>query len=414
MSKTAICPLPWISASFNTDASFRVCCNTSHGGLIKKNDKKVYMNQVENYSDIHTTDTIQTLKKDMLSGVRSKFCSACYDAEDASGISIRQYYIKKYSTIVDRIIASSDVNHAEKVKFLDFSLTNNCNLKCRMCTPGASYLLSQDFDKLAMPYDKEYANNAHALWSYEGVIENLIANEGDALSDILFTGGEPLTNQIHLKILTGLVEKNRSQEISLTYHTNLMVLPDPVLDLWKNFKKVYVHLSLEGQGKHNDYIRHNSNWDKILQNLQKLLSKKNQIDLWIEIHTVFQAYNFLIIPSYLEFLKTYASEFPSFPHFIWIDNPSFLSVDSLPAQVKKEGLAAIQTYIDSNKEFYESADFHEFNLEKIQILQGCLNRVNLEQSDSSQKEFVDYTVKFDKLRNQNVLDYIPQLEKVFN
>lgn len=350
----------------------------------------------------------------MLSGERPQFCKSCYDVEDASGISIRQYYLKKYSEVAKRVIKSDNVDHTEKIKFMDFSLSNNCNLKCRMCTPGASYLLTEDFDKLGMSYDKEYSTNAHKLWRYEGVIEHLISNEGEALTDILFTGGEPLTNQIHLKILLDLIESNRAPEINLTYHTNLMVLPDQIIENWGKFKSVSVHLSLEGHEKFNDYIRYKSNWNKIIKNLEKLLSVKDEIRLWLEIHTVFQAYNVVIIPEYLKYLQRYNSLFPCFPHFIWIDNPSFLSANSLTIDIKRNAILAIRDYLKEYSEFYKNSKFEEFNQEKIQILQSCLNRIDMADNEIEKNEFKDFTLKFDTLRMQNVLDVIPQLKGVFS
>lgn len=412
--KDVLCPLPWVSNSFNTDSSLRVCCNTDHGGVIKKSGSKVYLNQLTKPSEIEESDTIINIKKKMLAGVRPEFCRSCYKTEDASGISIRQYYLKKYSELVNRIAEKKDLAHKEKLRFLDFSLTNNCNLKCRMCTPGASYLLSSDFEKLGFGFDKEYSKNAHSLWRYQGLLENLInSEEANELSDILFTGGEPLTNQIHLQVLQDLVKNKFSSKIRLTYHTNLMVLPQQILDLWKNFKAVDVHLSLEGHDRHNDYIRHNSQWSKILQNLETLLAHKKEISLWLEIHTVFQAYNVLILPDFLEFLKSFDSKIPSFPHFIWIDNPSFLSVNSLPTNIKLQALEKIRTYLKNNESFYKKSKFHEFNLEKFQILQSCLARVNMNTNPEDTSLFVDYTKKLDQLRQQDFLSLQPEMREVF-
>lgn len=402
-----------MSASFNTDSSLRVCCNTNHGGHIFRDGKKIFLKDVISGAEVQQTETVKQLKEKMLGGQRPRFCSSCFDVEAANGISIRQYYVKKYEEVVERIIDSNDINHFEKTKFLDFSLSNNCNLKCRMCTPGSSYLLKDDFDSLNLSYDAEYSNNAHKLWTYEGVIENLISTESEEISDILFTGGEPLTNQVHLKILQGLVAKGRAPEVSLTYHSNLMVLPDAVVECWKKFKKVDLHLSLEGHEKYNDYIRHHSKWPKIIQNLEKLLAVKDEIKLWLEIHTVFQAYNILIIPEYLSYLKKYDALIPCFPHFIWLDNPSFLSANSLPQDLKLAAVRAIETYLADHLQFYLSSTFSSFNMEKYQILQGCLKRMDMGINDSAKNEFVNYTLKLDKLRNQNVLEVIPQLKDVF-
>lgn len=408
----AICPLPWISVSFNTDSSFRVCCNTSHGGQIMEKDKKIYLKDVTGYSQVQQAETVRGLKEKMLAGERSRFCSSCYEVEDAGGFSIRQSNVLKYDEVVKKVIANKTPEQLEKIRFLDFSLSNNCNLKCRMCTPGASYLLQADFDKAGLPYDKDYSDLAHKSWKYEDAIENLILNESEALTDILFTGGEPLTNQIHLKVLLALIENDRAKDITLSYHSNLMVLPDQILQAWTNFKEVQVHLSLEGYEKYNDYIRYNSKFEKIVENLETLISLKHKINLWIEIHTVFQAYNLQIIPQYLTYLKRFAADIPPFPHFIWIDNPSFLSANSLPESLKRDAVNAINRYLEENSDYFKDTKFQNFLSEKILTLKSCLNRIEYSNNDEKRNEFVNYTRKLDKLRNQNVEEIFPRWHEV--
>ena len=410
----AICPLPWMSLSFNTDSSVRVCCNTDHGGFVKNGSEKVFLDDISSLQDIADSDTMKSLKANMLGGVRSDFCKSCYAVEDAGGMSVRQYYVKKYHDEIERILTDKFSGRASSMKFIDFSLSNNCNLKCRMCSPGASYGLSADFKAIGMDYSSESAERAHSGWKYDGLIRNIVEDKASDLSDILFTGGEPLTNPIHLKILEALTENGRSKHVALSYHSNLMILPDHVLDLWKLFKKVDVHLSLEGNANYNDYIRHKSDFQKIIANLEKLFSYRKKSKLWIEIHTVFQAYNFLILPEYLEYLKQFEKDIPCFPHFIWIDNPDFLSVNSLPPDVKLSGAQALNAYLDENEKFYKKCSHPEFVSEKIGILRACLARMNYSEDKNSLEKFKVYTEKLDRLRGQNVAEVFPALKGVFS
>ena len=192
-----------------------------------------------------------------------------------------------------------------------------------------------------------------------------------------------------------------------------MVLPQQVISLWKNFKSVAVHLSLEGHEQYNDYIRYNSRWNKILQNLDTLLEHKEAITLWFEIHTVFQAYNVLIIPKFLNYLQKFNPKIPIIPHFIWIDNPSFLSVNSLSLDLKKQAVLDIEHFIEDNMAFYKNTKYCEFNLEKIEILKSCLKRIVFEDFKQERLQFVNYTRKLDSIRGQNVLDVLPELKEVF-
>ncbi len=410
----AICPLPWLSMSFNTDSSVRVCCNTDHGGFVKNANQKIYLGDVSSPSDISNSETMKDLKSQMLSGVRSDFCKSCYSVEDAGGMSTRQYYLRKYQKETDKIISNQILSRDYPIQFIDFSLSNNCNLKCRMCTPGASFALGADFDAIGMSYNSEYSARAHTGWKFEGLIQNVIEDRNVNLSDILFTGGEPLTNSVHLKILTSLFDSGRSKDMTLTYHSNLMILPDAIVEMWTHFKKVDLHLSLEGNGAYNDYIRYKSDFQKIIGNLDKLFSYKRKLNLWVEIHTVFQAYNFLVLPEFLEYLKKFDQKFPCFPHFIWIDNPDFLSVNALPRDEKTKGLRNLTNFLNENLNFYKKCHFPEFVGEKMSILNACLARVHFEEDKDALVKFKDYTLKLDRLRGQSVATEIPALKGVFS
>jgi pyruvate-formate lyase-activating enzyme len=409
-----ICPLPWVSLSMNTDSSLRVCCNTNHGGFVRHQNKKTFLSSVNKIPEIYSMDTYTELKASMISGKKSDFCNSCYKSEEAGGISIRQYYLSKYSKQIEQILSSKNPESESQIKFIDLSLSNNCNLKCRMCNPGSSYNLKDDFKKINQRFEPDYAERAHKDWSYTGAIQDLIETQSEHLTDMLFTGGEPLINTIHLNILETLVRLGTSKNITITYHSNLMVLSDRILDLWKNFKDIHIHLSLEAHEKFNDYIRFGSRWEKILENLNKLFIYKRKFPMWIEIHSVFQAYNFTIIPEFLEKLKDFSSEMAIFPHFIWIDQPHFLSVNVLPKSIKLAGIEKLEKYLKKNEAFYASSKWNEFNLDKMQILFSYLNRIEEAHNEQHLREFVEYTKKFDDLRNQNLIHFLPEFKNIFN
>ena len=185
-------------------------------------------------------------------------------------------------------------------------------------------------------------------------------------------------------------------------------------EMWTHFKKVDLHLSLEGNGAYNDYIRYKSDFQKIIGNLDKLFGYKRKLNLWVEIHTVFQAYNFLVLPEFLEYLKKFDQKLPCFPHFIWIDNPDFLSVNALPRDEKTKGLRNLTNFLNENLNFYKKCHFPEFVGEKMSILNACLARVHFEEDKDALVKFKDYTLKLDRLRGQSVATEIPALKGVFS
>ena len=352
----------------------------------------------------------------MLKGERPEFCRSCYQVEDAGGTSVRQDYYRLFLNNVGEMVRTTSADGASTypLQDLDFSLSNNCNLKCRMCNPSASYGLHTDFRKLEIPFNAESAEKAYTLWQYEGLIQQLIEDSDSKLKQILFTGGEPLINPVHAKVLKALVERGLSQKIVIRYHSNLMIVPEEIQELWAEFAGVQLHVSLEGFGELNDYIRHKSEWARIVKNLNHVLQLKKKTRLWIEIHTVFQAYNLSGIIDFLTFLRGYSKLLPCFPHFIWLDNPDFLTIKALPLELRNREIDRLEAYLLEQRSFYEDSDFAEFNLNKLDILLAHLKRSRLtEFNEKLYTEFVLYTKKLDRLRNQNIINVAPRLAELF-
>ena len=49
-----------------------------------------------------------------------------------------------------------------------------------------------------------------------------------------------------------IIEEKRASKTHLQYNTNLTILPQKVLSLWKHFKSIELSVSLDGIGKVND------------------------------------------------------------------------------------------------------------------------------------------------------------------
>jgi MoaA/NifB/PqqE/SkfB family radical SAM enzyme len=84
----------------------------------------------------------------------------------------------------------------------------------------------------------------------------------------------------------------------LHYTTNVTVFPDSGWwELWKHFKEVDIQLSIDGIGKRQEYIRHPSNWDDIVENVQKYLSFKD-FNVQISVSHTVSAYNIFYLDEF--------------------------------------------------------------------------------------------------------------------
>lgn len=406
-----ICPLPWMHFSVNTDTSLRVCCNTDHGGHIRdESGEPLHLSDIASLSDAINRPSIKQLRQQMMKGERPDFCKSCYRIEDAGGTSVRQFYLRSFGNELKAQLRETldDGTAAGRISYIDMSLSNNCNLKCRMCNPYASYALKNDFDACNLPYFQGGAERANAGWKDEERLLRIFTESLETTNEILTTGGEPFLSKLHIKILESAVQSGASQHIVLRYHTNLTLVPPRLVELWASFKAIEVHASIEAFGELNEYIRYPSSWETTRRNFEKLIELKGRLPLWIEVHTCFQAYGLLNIPELLAFLRNYQAVVPAMPYFIGLSNPAHLAAEVLPLEL--QNLARHQTwnYIDTHYRSLCSGPFGEFNREKIDILLGHFSA--LKEQSPHWDEFIRYTNAIDRLRGQSIERLISQIQ----
>lgn len=405
-----ICPLPWMHFSVNTDTSLRVCCNTDHGGHIRdENGSPLHLSDIRSIADATNQPAMKRLRQQMLKGERPQFCKNCYRVEDSGGTSVRQIYLR---ALGDKLTAQlretlDDGTAPGRISYIDMSLSNNCNLKCRMCNPDASFALKADFDACNFAYYREGSERANSGWKDEERLLNIFSAGLAEATEILTTGGEPFLSKLHLKILEAAVDSGASQRIVLRYHTNLTLIPPRLVELWAHFKNVEVHTSIEAYGKLNEYIRYPSSWETTTKNLEALIKLKSRLPLWLEVHTCFQAYGLLHIPELLSFLNQYREQIPAVPYFIGLTNPAHLAADVLPLELQALARTKVQLYLDRNYDSLCHGSFGDFNKEKIEILRGHFLALNGQ--STHWPEFVTYTRALDRLRQQSITALIEPL-----
>lgn len=412
-----ICPLPWLHFSVNTDTSIRVCCNTDHGGHIRdENNNPIYLSNLASVDQAFNGPFMKRFRLAMANGEKPTFCNNCYRVEDNGGVSLRNIYLKQYEESFHHLLEATgeDGTATNEISFLDLSLSNHCNLKCRMCGPTSSYALRDDFESLKIHFSREHTQRAHLDWQDDSHLTMIFSKILPGLKEVLTTGGEPFLSRLHLKLLELAVQNGSSRNIVLRYHSNISVLPPRLLELWSEFKAIEIHISVEGYGDINDYIRFPLKWSVFRKNFESLIELKKRLPLWLEIHTCFQAYNILRLPEFLDFLINYRDSLPAMPYFISLGNPSYLSASVLPSVLKELAMEKIYRHLDRNISHYDE-HFGQFNREKIEILLSHFKSLNHSieteiQRHISWKKFMDYTSSFDRLRNQSILELLPEMK----
>ncbi len=414
----SLCPLPWMHLSFNTDSSLRACCNTDHGGFITKEDGSlIFKDEIASLDQVANNQFMKKLRKDMMDDVKPDFCRTCHRVEANGAPSVRKIYVDQYGPELKQGLAqtSPDGSYNMKVKYLDFALGNDCNIKCRMCNPGASYILRKEFEELSRKFDASYAERSQNSWEINDKFKALLVELFDTTELILTTGGEPFITKKHIEILKLAVSCGKAKQIRLMYHSNLTMIPDALVELWRNFKQVDIHGSIEAFGSLNEYIRWPSKWEKIKSNIEKILELQKSMKIWLEIHTVFQALSILRLPELYSFLLSFEDRIPPLSYLIWLDQPAHLSPNVLPPKLRELGQQRISKFFEDNQSRLLKGRFTEFNEQKIQISQSHFQRLLESPFEQAQfDECLRLSLAQDKYRNQNLFEVLPEFKEFYS
>ncbi|MCY4512233.1 MAG: twitch domain-containing radical SAM protein [Bdellovibrionales bacterium] len=420
------CPLPWIHLSARSDGSGRLCCKAHEFPLKNNQGEVVFWQNSDNVHSYFNSEEYKKIRLQMLRGKQPSHCVSCFEQESHGGHSQRQAALNEYGThkrIIDSLIRSTNsdgsIDHPKHL-YLDMTLGNKCNLKCRMCHPWSSYIIGRDWKKMGKEFNEEETKKIlQNEWYASPDFFQFVRSALPFVEEINTTGGEPFLIKEHFSILKMIIEEGHSDHISLRYNTNYTVIPDQMVKLWKSFKKVTVNCSVEACGELNDYIRYPSKWNQLEKNMYALdeLAFQNP-HINILIHTTLQAYNVLRIPEFLDWLRQ--ADFKAvfrFPGLDLVQSPEWLHPGIYPQNLRSEIADKILESVDHHEPFflnYNEGPYREHSRERIQILRDFSEMIR---TDSSQERYFESFIKetkaHDTLRRQSVTYVLPELKPFF-
>ncbi len=329
------------------------------------------------------SEIFMELRKKSLNGTPIEGCNKCYNLEKAGVYSLRQSANDNASRTFTDLKSS-----AANIRSVELFLSDVCNLKCVMCNPKISTRWREDYKALGWgigerPKSIDYTQFLHPL---------------NSLEEVKFIGGEPFLAPQHTDTLRILSTKN-PKDIALRYSTNGTVpISDEVIDLWRKFKKVTVHLSVDGIDSLNHYIRYPSSWSKTSEvNKQFFEIKKILNNFEIQVSSTVCIYNIFSIKSIEDWFKKMQSSSSESPfvglNFVPLITPPFLSCLNLPEEIKNIAIN---------------------NLDEASHLQNGIKKYLLNRTVEFDHEVITYTKKLDKLRGLDVKTIVPELSPLFN
>ncbi len=251
------------------------CCEFN--GYVKQlNNNKTLNEQIVEYWNNDRLELIREFK----SGKYPDGCIECQKNEELSDDSYRIRGFKWFKNDSTDYPTSCDIR-----------MSNMCNLKCRMCGTYASSMIQKEIDE-----NKPLVEHYGRTWS---VSADVIDYDLDfsKLTKLKILGGEPTIDPYVKGILKTMDHK---ENINFRFTKNGTNAGNELLELLEDFKSVAVNISLDGDKLTSEYIRTNSNWEKIIENIT-VFDSHNKINR-IGIMTVIQMYNILTIDKWLPVL----------------------------------------------------------------------------------------------------------------
>jgi hypothetical protein len=340
----------------------------------------------------------------MLTETPNPACARCYEQEESGFFSGRRSANKHHGHHVGRVVMTESDGHVNHfgMTYWDIRFSNLCNLSCRSCGHIFSSSWYQDQAQLAGP---TWALNNSAL-NIAGRDKNDMWSQLlphlDYVEQIYFAGGEPLMMEEHYNILDELERRGRF-DVRLIYNTNFTQtkLKDrEVFDYWRKFKSVAVGASLDGMESYAEYIRKGTRWSQVERNRRVMLEQCPNVDFYIS--PTLSILNALHLPDF---------------HRSWVDqgllraqdlnvnilqDPAYLRIDIAPPDYKEK----------INIKYQEHLSWLRPQDQLNRATVGFESAINFMMATDNTKlisKFWDKTTELDSIRNENVLNVIPEL-----
>lgn len=330
------CSLPWIHLATHPDGGATLCCVSDHRNAASRArnfEPLQYLDVNNNTIDsIMNSDYYKQTRLEMLNNKIPHACQRCY-TEESNGVRSKRVEENErlgFTEDMARAITQDDGTIPVNFKFVELRLGNLCNLKCRTCNPMSSTNWIQPYQKLQeeLKFVTHYDRKIDSSWTESDEFWDDLFNHSEDLQLIYVNGGEPTLVEKHWKYLEELIKRGLNKQITLWYNINMTNLPDKLIELWKEFKRVQVTCSIDDLGERNDYIRAGSEWNIVISNLDKIQSYP-----WIEA-SICQTVGWMNVYYVNDFIK-YMRSRNLHVHLNYVYDPEFLSIKALPTQMKQ-------------------------------------------------------------------------------
>ena len=258
------CLSMWKSVHVDVDGYLTPCCMFIHGA-----DKKTRIEDIEEGKTIEHVllDEFQEYRDMLSEGKWPRGCNQCEFAEKEGRSS------KRLQDMGWNNMRNHDGNLAYlteptnvALEYLQLKTGRLCNLECTICTPTCSTKIATRHYKQGK-IDKETYDKLQAEIQWATNLDQL-KKMNSQYYRIDIAGGEPLMNKEHFQWLKQLPQESKAKT-QLLYNTNGTQTPtDEEIEIWKDFKGVWITFSIDSAYKKFEKLRVNAKWDQVIENMR--------------------------------------------------------------------------------------------------------------------------------------------------
>jgi hypothetical protein len=383
------------------------------------------------------SNPMKEFRMTLLNGQPSQICVSCKNEEQYGKVSGRHRQLLKSSIDLsnfDKTLCASphwswfEYSHNNQGRTnqlpvdLQIDLGNTCNSSCIMCYPMYSSRLSADYEKLHQVNPILFERPKHKPnWTDDSDLVNKFLTElGDIpnLKYIHFLGGETLYLPSFYSICNSLANSGIAKNVSVGTTTNCTVYTAELEKTLQQFSQAHLGLSLEAFHPVNDYIRWPSKLEQVNTTIDKFLQLRKNFDLQLSLRITPSNLSVYHIDTVFEFMLENDIIAESCNLLLF---PSCLRLEILPKEILDQSLNKIEKIIkkyninstqdlivNRRSESIRTQTIHKVILEYYETIKNLKQPDDVEQQ---RKDLVDFLKAFESLRNNSILDYLPEYEE---
>jgi hypothetical protein len=458
LSKT-FCILPWIHLSTRPDGSMRVCCTANassvatgfeHGGqvgILRTEDGKPNNLNVTDFLTAWNSSYMRNVRRQMLNDEKPRSCMKCFKEEESGHNSKRMWETAYWSQRIDvnKLIDETDESGSvpPNLAYIDLRFGTKCQLACVMCSPHDSSGWVKDW-KAMFPAVENESLKETMQWKNKGSYNGSSYNwhkqnpmfwkqfyeQIPNMQQIYFAGGESLIIEEHYEILEECIKQGYAKNLELRYNSNGVEWRDDLFDLWKEFKIVRFHYSVDDIFDRNEYIRYPSKWSRT-EEVFRILDEKTSDNVEVTVACAVQALNIYYLPDFVKWkVEQNFRKINMWPlgagminyHFVY--HPAHLNVKILPTWFKQEirkKYKEFELWMETNwskcipDQYKNTVTYDQWRHSSygLKRLDGMLSFMESEDWSYRLLEMKEFMEICDKQRNLDWKTVFPEMKDIF-